>query len=101
MIAGTDRLQRLDFSMRPEDDVDVDAAAAAVAAEQAARQKRQQLHKLSKHAHESQQVGQEVGGVASRALACQLHQPRPCSICDACCLFNEMSGGCTCCVAFA
>jgi hypothetical protein len=57
VIAGTDRLQRLDFSWRPEDEVDVEAAAAAVAAEQAARQKRQQLQRLTKQATESQQVG--------------------------------------------
>lgn len=62
MIAGTDRLQRLDFSWRPEDEVDPEAAAAAAAAEQAARQKRQQLQRLTKQASESQQVRQEVRG---------------------------------------
>lgn len=56
VIAGTDRLQRLDFSWRQEDEVDAEAAAAAVAAEQAARQKRQQLQWLTKQASESQQV---------------------------------------------
>lgn len=57
VVAGTDRLQRLDFSWRPEDEVDAEAAAAAVAAEQVARQKRQQLQRLTKQASESQQVG--------------------------------------------
>lgn len=61
VIAGTDRLQRLDFSWRPEDEVDTEAAAAAVAAEQAARQKRQQLQRLTKQARESQQVGWGCG----------------------------------------
>lgn len=55
-MPGTDRLQRLDFSWRPEEELDAEAAAAAVQAELAARQKRQQLQRLTKQANESQQV---------------------------------------------
>jgi hypothetical protein len=56
VVPGTDRLQRLDFSWRPEEELDADAAAAAVQAELVARQKRQQLQRLTKQANESQQV---------------------------------------------